>query len=639
MLGLGLCGLVIAGMVTRLRSGGPGPSVSQFALLASMAVAFTVLGALLLLHLPHHRLSWLLTGIGVAAGISVVSLSWPGWAPAAWFSQWSWWLPFGLIPVALLIFPDGRLPSRRWTSCAVGLVTAVVVAAVGLAAAALTGPRHLLFSGAPVIGEPSRTFLLIAFGCIGLVALGLVGVLGALVGRWRRAEGAVRSQLLLLAAAGAVVLAGQVLDVINLPVGWIAEGVALPLAMTLAILRHHLYDLDLYVSRILVWVVLSLAVVAAYVAVVHGIGATIAEQQLQLVSIGVTVLVAVMFHPLRRVVQRGVDRLVFGHRDDPYSVIARLGSHLEEVVQPTAVLPKLVATITESLRVPYAAVEIIDNSGHATSAAADGRLAIPPVRFPLTAHGHLVGTLLVSPRSTVDSFTERELALLRDLARQAAVAVEACRLTLDLQRSREKLVVAREEERRRLRGDLHDGVGPGLAGMALQVRAARRLLPSGERPAVILDALAEDLVLCGKEIRSLVDQLRPASLDQGLAEALRLEARRFTSDEFTVEVCCDDEIGDLPAAVEVAAFRIAAEALTNASKHSSATRCELALRCADALELHITDDGNGIPERHRDGVGLGSMRERAEELGGELNVCAVRPHGTRVAVRLPLNQP
>jgi signal transduction histidine kinase len=225
----------------------------------------------------------------------------------------------------------------------------------------------------------------------------------------------------------------------------------------------------------------------------------------------------------------------------------------------------------------------------------------------------------------VDSFTERELALLRDLARQAAVAVEACRLTLDLQRSREKLVVAREEERRRLRGDLHDGVGPGL--------------PSGERPAAILDALAQDLVLCSKEIRSLVDQLRPASLDQGLPEALRLEARRFTSDEFTVEVCCDDEIVDLPAAVEVAAFRIAAEALTNASKHSSATRCELALRCADALELHITDDGDGIPERHRDGVGLGSMRERAEELGGELTVCAVQPHGTRVAVRLPLNQP
>lgn len=635
--GVAVCVLILVGTIVRLRDAGPGPTFSQFALLASMAFAFTALGVLLLVHLPSHRLSWLLTAIGIAAGVSVVSLSWPGWAPAAWVSQWSWWLPLGLIPLALLIFPDGKLPSRRWLPFAVVLATISGVAAIAFAAAALTGPQYLLFGEFGVRTEPARTLLRVAVLSVGLVLLGFLGVLGALIGRWRRSEGAVRSQLLFLATAGAVVVLGQLLDVIGVPVGWVAEGVALPLGMTLAILRYHLYDLDLYLNRVLVWVVLSLALVAGYVALVEVIGAAVTERRIQLVPIGVTVLVAVGFDPLRRLVQRGVDRLLFGRRDDPYGVISRLGRHLEEIVQPTAVLPRLVATITDSLQVPYAAVEVVGTSGRTSIAAAEGRHVIEPVPFPLTAHGHLVGTLLVSPRSTVDAFTDPEMKLLRDLARQAAVAVEACRLTLDLQQSREKLVTAREEERRTLRADLHDGVGPGLAGIALQVRAARKLLPTGERPATILDALAKDLELCGREIRTLVDQLRPASLDHGLVEALRLEGMRFTTDDFTVRLACQEELGELPAAVEVAAFRIAAESITNACRHASARSCTITVCRNDALEMRIADDGVGIQEDHRNGVGLASMRERAEELGGTLRLTVEVPRGTAVEVRLPLD--
>jgi signal transduction histidine kinase len=195
-------------------------------------------------------------------------------------------------------------------------------------------------------------------------------------------------------------------------------------------------------------------------------------------------------------------------------------------------------------------------------------------------------------------------------------------LTLDLRLSRERIVLAREEERRRLRSDLHDGLGPGLAGLAMQVRAARRD-PS------LLEVLGRDLEACSAEVRALVDGLRPPVLDQGLAAALR---------RLPAAVECPDDFGDLPAAVEVAALRIAGEAVTNAAKHSGGAVCRVvARRSSTALELTITDDGRGLPAVPRpEGVGLSSMRERAEELSGTCTITSASSGGTKVATRLPL---
>jgi signal transduction histidine kinase len=221
---------------------------------------------------------------------------------------------------------------------------------------------------------------------------------------------------------------------------------------------------------------------------------------------------------------------------------------------------------------------------------------------------------------------------------QAAVAAEATRLNRDLQMSRERLVTAREEERRRLRRDLHDGLGPSLAGMSMQVRAARKQLPADSRAAEILDTLAVDLKSCTVEVRQLVDELRPPALDSGLDAALHTECRRFDVDGLAVSCEVEGSLEGLPAAVEVAAFRIVAEALTNVTRHSRALTCDVTVHRNGALRVQIVDDGIGIDiaSSARAGVGLSSMRERAAELGGDCTIGPAPGRGTSVRVKLPL---
>jgi signal transduction histidine kinase len=227
---------------------------------------------------------------------------------------------------------------------------------------------------------------------------------------------------------------------------------------------------------------------------------------------------------------------------------------------------------------------------------------------------------------------------LQDVALHAAVAAESSRLTRDLQDSREHLLLAREEERRRLRRDLHDGLGPSLAGMAMQISAVRRQLHD-LRTVEILGAVARDLSECKLEVRRLVDQLRPPSLDEGLETALRRECTRFTNAELTVELHLDAHLDDLPAAIEVAAYRVVSEALTNVTRHARASTCRVTVVRAADLAIEVVDDGRGITGGIAHGVGLRSMRERAAELGGRCTVGSLVPHGTRVRLSLPLPTP
>ena len=250
--------------------------------------------------------------------------------------------------------------------------------------------------------------------------------------------------------------------------------------------------------------------------------------------------------------------------------------------------------------------------------------------------------MILAPRAPGEAFTPSDRRLLEDLARQAGVAVHAARLTADLRRSRERLVTAREEERRRLRRDLHDGLGPRLAAQTLKVGAARSLYPGDPTAAdELLTELEADMDATLNEVRRLVHNLRPPALDQlGLIGALRDVAERYEPGPATgglsISIRAPEELPSLPAAVEVAAYRIVQEALTNVVRHAHAGSCEIRLSVGDELELEITDDGVGLPADHRSGVGLSSMAERAVELGG---TCIVEPSslgGTRVLARLPL---
>jgi signal transduction histidine kinase len=196
--------------------------------------------------------------------------------------------------------------------------------------------------------------------------------------------------------------------------------------------------------------------------------------------------------------------------------------------------------------------------------------------------------------------------------------------------------MAREEERRRIRRDLHDGLGPSLAGMSMQVRAANRLAPEQTRVAQILQGLEGDLRSCASEMRQLVDQLRPPALDNGLEAALHAECQRFASGALSVRLTSSDDLSGLPAAIEVASYRIVAEALTNVVRHSGARTCEVTIHRSRSLRIAVTDDGVGLRQPARDGVGLTSMRERAAEVGGECTISDADPHGTVIEVELPL---
>jgi signal transduction histidine kinase len=297
------------------------------------------------------------------------------------------------------------------------------------------------------------------------------------------------------------------------------------------------------------------------------------------------------------------------------------------------VLPGLAATVAQALRLPYAAVETAGPDG-GTTLATYGDPTSERSEVPLDYQGRRVGTLVVG-RAPL-SAAEQEL--LADLGRQAGVAVHAVALTADLARSRERLVVTREEERRRLRRDLHDGLGPTLAAITMRADAAGRAVT--EDPATARDALAHiktDAQLAVSEVRRLVQDLRPPVLDErGLVAAVRAGAERYEPGlEVTVRSAGD--LGELPAGVEVAAYRIIGEALANVVKHADAGTARVRItRTGQALDVEVSDDGRGLDRgRVGAGAGLSTMAERAEELGGRCSV-TTDSTGTRVRATLPL---
>jgi signal transduction histidine kinase len=408
-------------------------------------------------------------------------------------------------------------------------------------------------------------------------------------------------------------------------------------AIGFGILRYRLFDIDLIINRTLLYGGLTASVVAIYAVIVGGLGALLRTQSVAISLLAAGVL-AVAFQPLRARLQRGVNRLLYGERDEPYTVLAQLGRRLDASLSPETVLPTIAETVAATLRLPYVAIVLAQDGAETVAAQSGSRPAVSVETVPLTFQGEQVGQLLIAPRPGEPGLSGVDRRLLHDLARPAGVAAHAVRLNAALQRSRAQLVTAREEERRRLRRDLHDGLGPALASQALTVDTASLLLERDpQTAAALLQEVKSQSQLAVAEIRRVAYALRPPTLDDlGLAGALRDAANRYAGTGVEVQVDVPDTLPPLPAAVEVAAYRIAQEALTNVARHARARRCVVTLTVGELLEFTVSDDGSGIPDSRRAGVGLVSMRERAEELGG---ACVVGPNpggGTRVVARLPL---
>ncbi|MFV9505471.1 MAG: GAF domain-containing sensor histidine kinase [Oscillochloridaceae bacterium umkhey_bin13] len=345
-------------------------------------------------------------------------------------------------------------------------------------------------------------------------------------------------------------------------------------------------------------------------------------------------LISLGFVPVSRWMRRGIDQLIYGWPDDPYGVLSRLQAGLLQNPSPQAIVPVVVASVTATLKLPYAAITRLP----------DGETFIigtPPAdaeraSIPLTYGETVVGNLEVAARRPGATLSASELHLLYDLARQVGITLYAAQLSEALQDSRTQLVAAREEERRRIRRDLHDGLGPTLASMRIQLGVARRVLRSEPATAeALLDELRSDVAEATGMIRRLVYDLRPPMLDEhGLVGALQSLGRLIEPTVLHLDL--PEKTPPLSAAVEVALYRIAAEALRNVARHACAPGCVLALDVgATVVELSVSDSGAGLPTAYREGVGIAAMRERAEELGGSLQIDSAPGTGVTVMARIP----
>lgn len=641
------------GLLAASRSRVPTLVADQFPIHAEAAVLVTViaaLGALIIGKHPGHPVGWIMCAAAGTVVLDALARAYavdglylrPGVLPgpeyAAWWVEWSWFpAVIGLLVFLPLFFPDGHLPSSRWRPVAIGMVIWLVLASVGYA---LVPAEPVDFPGVEKAVQFQPAIALSVLMLLAPVALAVS--FGSVMIRRRRAVGVEREQLRwFMYAVGVAVVCWALSFGIGAFGGgtWGIFGAVLthgPIFLIVgsigaAILTYRLYDIDLLINRTLVYGGLTGSALLVYGLVVLAVSRlTTADIQWR-GSVMVVALVAIAAYPLREWLQSGVNHLMYGDRDDPARAMSRLSMRVADALTPAGLLAAVAETIGQALRLPYVAIQLPGETPPVTYGSA-GALA---ERFPLVHQGEPVGTLVVGRRAEKEQFSAADLRVLEDLSRQVAAAAHAVRLSDELQRSREALVLAREEERLRLRRDLHDGVGSALAGLALQAGNARQSLPTDpEGAARWVSGLEDGIRSAVLDIRRIVDDLRPPALDElGLAVALRERADALLPGVVSVTVAA----GPLPAAVEVAAYRIATEAMTNAARHSEAQSVTLDVSTSSgALLLVVADDGSGLPLRVSPGVGIRSMRERANELGGSCEIASETGRGATVRAVLPV---
>jgi two-component system NarL family sensor kinase len=609
-------------------------------------MASGVLAGLIIYAQPHNRLGVVLTIEGVLVSASVAANAYvefashtqhgplPGLAVAAWGAS-TWWVPGMLVQLGAvpMFFPDGRARSPAWRWPA-----RVVVAAIAAGSFLALTTQALMPPGITNPFDPpsSERLEMIALGICSVVALfgGVVAAVGLIV--------SMRSVDRVQRRRYAWFLVSCVLTVLFVlaPVPELVRFALMVLATAavgVGIVWYGLYDIEPLLARSIAYAVLTSAAVGVYLVGTVAVGARLSGGIVPAVAAAV---VAIVLAGTRLRVQRWVEWLLYGERRDPLSALTSLGTRLSGSLDAEAVLPAVVETVRESLRMPYAALQL---AGDDVVTVESGEPVTTCNRFPVVHAGQPVGTLIVGTRRGEARLNAADIRVLQAFARQAGVAIHDVGVTRELRHAREALVRAREEERRRIRRDLHDGLGPALAGISLGLEGAtQRVRPVASEVGDLLESLRAETATCVAEVKRIVSDLRPAALDEiGLLAALHQHAELIAArtDGLHIDLAAD-QLPGLPAAVEAAAYRIALEALTNVVRHSHADSCRLEVRMNGVLRLSITDNGVGLPgAAERGGMGLTSMSVRAEELGGTCTVTSPDGHGTVVAATLPVGPP
>ena len=626
------------------------------------AAVFPFTGALVASRHPRNAVGWLMIGGPLFATVNSAAQDYaeralvtspgslPGGAFASWVGAWAWIPLLASVPLLLQLLPDGRPLTRRWRWLLYGtLAESALLLAGFMATWPIRGPR--------LVGEwdirQVAILTVIAVVAFPAVVVAALASIGSVVVRFARSRGEERQQLKWI-TYGAV-LFGVDLAVstrYGLPpavdaLALVPLGVALPIA----VLRYRLYDIDLVINKTLVYGSMAGFITSVYVAIVVGIGRAVGSDRNIGLSVLATALVAVAFQPVRERVQRFANRLVYGRRASPYEVLSEFSGGMARAVATEELLPRMARIVAEGAgaaraevwlqvgselvreaswpRVDGHAGSVVAANGHAPGTVADADIAIP-VRH----QGELLGMIGVT-KSAGDQITPAETKLLQDLASQAGLVLRNVRLIEDLRTSRQRLVTAQDEERRRLERDLHDGAQQRLVVISLALRMARAVVDSDKDAALgqQLEMASEQLTLALSELREFARGVHPAILtDRGLVAAVRSLAERST-----VPAAVHADLDERPApAVEAAAYFVASEALANLTKHANATSVTLRLTAADGLlTLQIADDGIGGADP-AGGSGLRGLQDRVAAVDGTLELDSPAGKGTRLTVRIPV---
>lgn len=664
---------------------------------AVVAIIFGLVGALVASRQPRNPTGWLFLFIAVAIGLGGVEDEYalyallthrgslPGGVWAIWFTYWEGALlfPTGAIALLMLLLPDGRLMSRRWRWVA---WPAVILAALG-AVGGMFAPGPMV-TGTTGFPTPQNPLGVSPSGPIG-IAVGLFGaawlpgflVFGAAAAapliRLRRSQGDERQQLKWIAYAvvvsGAAIILAALgnLFVAHFP-NWPAAvalglgfGVALPAATAVAIFKYRLYDIDIVISRTLVYGSLAVFITAVYVGIAVGLGSLVGgggKPNLGL-SILATAIVAIGFQPVRERLQRVANRLVYGKRATPYEVLSEFSGRVAETYAADEVLPRMARVLQQGTGAESATVWLRGNAElrpattypeilgvHEPLSMRNGTLpALPGTTFvaPVRHQGDLLGALSVSKRRG-ETLTPIEQKLVDDLAHQAGLVLKNVGLSADLQArlddlraSRQRLVSAQDVERRRLERDLHDGAQQHLVALKVKLGLAEMLL--GRDPpkaAALLEQLKGDADEALATLRDLARGIYPPLLaDKGLVVAVESQARKAT-----VPVRVESSgLTRYSQDIEATVYFCVLEALQNVQKYAGASQVVVRLRASSdpaILTFEVEDDGSGFETATmRKGAGLTNMSDRVDALGGTVQVISHPTAGTRVCGELPLQGP
>jgi signal transduction histidine kinase len=639
-------------------------------------LAFAVLGAILASRRPSNAIGWIYVGTAVSFALSTLGdqaatyglVTNPGAVPGAafgsWLSVWVWAPASGLLMVfSLLLFPDGRLPSRRWRPVAwlgaLGIV--LITVPVAIEGWSLRGQR-LLYSNEPPPTLPDAFRLAVhvqQFAFLVMFLLALVSAI-SLVVRFRRASGDEREQIRWFAFGGGLLILGFVSNTLtNNNFLGIVGLAGLPVASTIAILKYRLYDIDVVINKTVVYGLLAAFFTAVYVAIVVGIGTAFGSRSSRLLTVLAAVVMAVAFQPVRERARRLANRLVYGKRATPYEVLSDFSERAAGAYSTEDVLPRMARVLAEGTGSTRAEVWLrvgdeLRSTASWPGSVEDGSAGLPIVddelpqfpgnvdAFPVRHQGELLGALTLD-KPPSEPLTPTETKLLSDLASQVGLVLRNVRLTSELQArledlraSRQRLVAAQDEERRRLERNLHDGAQQQLVALAVKLGMAETLAKKDpDRTAEMLSGLKADTTDALDNLRDLARGIYPPLLaDKGLGAALDSQARKAAVPT-TVEV---DSVGRYPQEVEAAVYFCCLEALQNVAKYASASMANIRLLVADgSLRFEIQDDGAGFETATIGyGTGLQGMADRLDAIGGTLEVRSRPGEGTTVLGRIPV---